>query len=496
MHRTVILVFLFVLSARITALPQGARAPAGSVESALRAGNFQQAVELAKAELRQSPKNPKLWTMKGIALSRLGQDREALAAYNNALNISPDYLAALEGAAEIEYKAGNKRAAPLLLRILRVHPNDPTSHAMLGVLAYKDHDCESAAKHFAASRDLITSQPAALAQYGSCLMDLQRSNDALSVFQQLLALQPDDPHARYNLAVVQLTAQHSSDAISTLDPLLQSQPPDPDVLDLASSAYEESGDTPKAVDLLHQAIVLDPKKIKYYVDFATIAFNHQSFQVGVDMMNAGLKLIPNAAQLYVARGILYIQLGDFEKGEADFDAASRIDPSQTSSTVAEGLAQIQQSNLDQALNTVESRLKANPKDAFLHYMKAQILFQQGVDPGTPQFKEAIAAASQATELKTDFVLPRDLLGNLYLKSGQIEKSIEQSRRALRDSPSDQEALYHLIQALRQKGADTKGELPQLIKRLAVLRQESRSAEAAGRRYKLYERDTASDGAIK
>jgi tetratricopeptide (TPR) repeat protein len=79
-----------------------------------------------------------------------------------------------------------------------------------------------------------------------------------------------------------------------------------------------------------------------------------------------------------------------------------------------------------------------------------------------------------------------LLGNLYLKSGQIDKSIEQSRRALQQSPSDQEALYHLIQALRHNGKDTKGELPVLVKRLALLRQASRTQEASGARYRLYE----------
>src|SRR6185312_762416 len=144
-------------------------------------------------------------------------------------------------------------------------------------------DCASAVEHFRASLQLISSQPAALAQYGACLMNLDKADDALPVFQRLLALEPGDSHSRYNLGVVQLATHRVKDAVETLQPLLSVTPVDPDVLDLASSAYEESGDTPKAVALLRQAIVLDPKKIKYYVDFASISFAHQSFQVGVDM---------------------------------------------------------------------------------------------------------------------------------------------------------------------------------------------------------------------
>jgi predicted Zn-dependent protease len=91
--------------------------------------------------------------------------------------------------------------------------------------------------------------------------------------------------------------------------------------------------------------------------------------------------------------------------------------------VAQGLALVQQSNLDQALATVRSQLKAHPKDAFLQYMQAQILSQQGAEPDTAQFKEAVAAALLSTQINPNVVLARDLLGNLYLKDGQIEKSI-------------------------------------------------------------------------
>lgn len=479
--------FVFFICAS-SVFAQNARpsAPTGAIESALREHDYQHALQLTQSAVQQSPNNPKLWALQGIALSGLGRKHEALIAYNRALAISVDYLPALEGAAELEYQAESKRALPLLKRVVKLRPDDPTANAMLGVVNYKQHDCASAVEHFRASWRLISSQPAALAQYGTCLMDLDKAEDALPVFQRLLALQPDDSHSRYNLAVVQLAAHNPKDAVETLQPLLTVTEVDPDVLDLASSAYEESGDTPKAVAFLRQAIVLDPKKIKYYVDFAAISFTHQSFQVGVDMIDVGLKENPTAAQLFVARGVLLIQLGQYEKAEADFERANQLDPKQTSGAVAEGLAQMQQSNLDQALTTVESRLRDHPQDAFLHYLRADVLFQKGADPGTPQFKDAIAAASRAEQLRADFVLAYDLLGNLYLKSGEIDKSIVQSRRALAENPSDQEALYHLIQALRQSGKDTRGELPGLVKRLAALRQKARQEEASTSKYRLYE----------
>jgi len=457
-----------------------------SIEAALRAHNFSQAYELSRSAVAESPRNPKLLALEAYALMGLGRRTEALNAYNRALGVSPEYLPALEGAAQLEYDAGTKRAEVLLSKILELRPGEPTAHAMLAVIDYRRHDCASALKHFAAARQVISSEPVALVEYGSCLMDQNQPQAAIPIFQQILAGNPEDSRARYNLAVVELAANQGKDAVAILQPLVKAAPPDPDVLDLASSAYEQMGDTPNAVKLLRQAIVLDPKKLKYYVDFATISFTHQSFQVGVDMINVGLEANPKAAQLYVARGVLYIQLGQYDRGEADFETADRLDPRESSGAIAEGLAEMQQSNLDQALETVRSQLKSHPQDAFLHYMEGQILFQRAGDPGTPEFKQAIAAAELSAKLRPDFGLVHDLLGNLYLKSGQMERSTEQSRLALKQNPSDQEALYHLIQALRESHQDRKGELPALVKRLAELRAEARNTEASSNRYKLYE----------
>jgi hypothetical protein len=66
-------------------------------------------------------------------------------------------------------------------------------------------------------------------------------------------------------------------------------------------------DTPGAVALLRRAVLLDPRNVNLYLDFAALSFAHQSFQVGIDMIGAGLMQIPSGP-LYLTRGVLYVQL--------------------------------------------------------------------------------------------------------------------------------------------------------------------------------------------
>lgn len=463
---------------------------AREISAHLREHDYQGALDLSRAALEKSPKDLRLFAMEGLALSGLGKEHEALAAYNSALKISPDYLPALEGAAQIEYNEGNDHAAVLLKRLLALHPDDPTSNAMMAVVEFKKNDCPDAVEHFKKSEELVATQTVALEQYGACLVRLERPEEAIPILEKAVATDTQDTRARYDLAATQVTAHKSQDAIETLRPMLDADKVDPEVLDLASQAYEDLNDTPQAVKLLRQAIILDPKNPTYYLDFATLSFNHSSFQVGVDMLNVGLAQIPNAAALYGARGILYIQLANYEKGESDLETAEKLDPKESFSADAQGLSELQGHSPEEALVEVRARLRSHPSDAFLHYLLAQILIQRGAPVGSADFREAVREGERAVQINPQLTAARDLLGDLYLKSGESSKAVVQSREALKADPSDQAALYHLVQALRN--TDKKDEIPDLLKRLAALREDTRKQEEAKNRYKLTETAAPSD----
>ena len=115
-----------------------------SITAALRGRDFQQALQSLQSALQESPNNPQLWMLQGLAYSGTGDSKSALASYKHALRISPDYLPALEGAAQLQYEAGSADAIPLLEHVLKLRPDETTSHAMLAVLAAKKGDCATA----------------------------------------------------------------------------------------------------------------------------------------------------------------------------------------------------------------------------------------------------------------------------------------------------------------------------------------------------------------
>lgn len=456
----------------------------GRISAALRDRDYMQALKLIQAALETQPNDYRIWTLRGMATAGTGNLPLALSAYQHALKLAPAYLPALEGAAQSEFQLGHAAARSLLLQILAQRPEDPTSHAMLGVIEYRNKNCSAAVTHFQKAGAVISSQPEALTEYGYCLANLNRDGDAVSIFAEALALDPAKTEVRYNLALAQFNAQHAEDALTTLQPLIESASVDAETSRLAAEVLESKGETGRAVELLRKAILANPKNVDAYLQFAALSFDHASAQVGIDIVNAGLIQLPNEPRLYLVRGILQTQLGEFARAAEDFEKASRIDPQLSFLGVAQGLVRSQQHMSAEALAKFRAAVKAHPNEAYAQYLLAEALQEEGEPAGSPGHKEEVGAAKRAVQLDPHMVAAHDLLSAIDYDDGNTSLAIEQSREALALDPNDQPAIYHLIVALRK--SDQKDQVPALLKRMVELRSNTENSQKARKQYRLYE----------
>jgi tetratricopeptide (TPR) repeat protein len=206
--------------------------------------------------------------------------------------------------------------------------------------------------------------------------------------------------------------------------------------------------------------------------------------VGIDILNAGLGQLPNEPKLYLVRGVLLTQLGEFAGAAEDFERANRIDPQLSFLGVAEGLVKSQQHESAEALARFRAAVKAHPNEAYAQYLLAEALFEEGKPKGSPEYKEGLEAATRAAKLDPHLVAAHDLLSAVYFENGQTDLSIEQSRAALALDANDQQAVYHLILAMRKAG--DKAQVATLLKRLVELRAHPQTDEAKKKAYRLYE----------
>jgi Flp pilus assembly protein TadD len=172
---------------------------ADSLADALRAGRYNEALSTAEQSLKTEPHNPRLLTVKGFALAGLGRKEESIASFHKALRYSPQFVPALEGAAEITYNSRDARATGFLEQLLAVEPRSDTAHLMIATLHFEASDCSAAVKHFCLAPPQLASNVKAATMYGSCLLKLHRPTEAVQILAHCLEMHPQSADLRYDL---------------------------------------------------------------------------------------------------------------------------------------------------------------------------------------------------------------------------------------------------------------------------------------------------------
>jgi tetratricopeptide (TPR) repeat protein len=437
----------------------------------------QKLLEQIESGLKQQPSNPRLLAARGVALERLNRDREALQSFEESLAISPKFLVALEGAAEITYRTHDPKVSNYLSRILQQDPQNTAAHGMAGALAFEEHDCPAANGHFAAAESALSDNPLALAQWGECLLAVDEPHLATKQLEESLRLRPRDERVRYNFALA-LHLDHRDEESLEIAKTLGA---DSDVLNLLGSIYASQDKVPEAIAVFRRATELDSKNEQNYIDLASLCLDHQSFDVAADVVNVGIANIPDSAALYTLRGAIAAQTSKLEQSAADFEQANRLKPDASYGDVGLSLLLGQQSQLDEAIAVIRSRIKSAPSDAKLNFLLADLLMRKPDDPQTGQ-DEARRLLTTAVRLQPDMAKAHAALGKLLLKSGQAEEAISELKLALEKEPNDRVALNQYVLALTRlyRTAEAKA----AAERLRDVLSEDRRAEVRKNRIRI------------
>lgn len=473
-------VWLVAVSPAIGAQEPGAAQTDSQVMNLLQTGQYREAEGVLNRELRVRRADCRLLTLHGIAANGLHDPAQALISFRTALRTCPDYLPALEGAAQIEYAEKNPEAVTLLGRILKQIPEDPTSNAMLASVYRSEHNCDSALEHYPASAPLFEENPQLLHDYVSCLAETEQFSKAAQLVAGSLGGDPP-PIMRRDLAFLEWKAGDTKAAMNVLQPLL-TKGSDEAALELGSNIAEQMNDTPTAVALLRAAILLDPANEENYLSFARIAFAHSSYQVGIDVVNRGIERIPQSAALYTARGVLEQQLSESSEAISDFRQAHRLDPKLSFAMDAIGIVQSQRHQDSQALESFKQQARLHPDDALLQYLLSEALSQSSDAAQSPVLLQAIAAAKRSISADPRYQPAHDLLAQLYLRTDQPLLAWQTAARAATLDPEDDVAVYQELMAARKLGK--RDELPILVQRLTDLKKRNERKQNDAHHYEL------------
>jgi tetratricopeptide (TPR) repeat protein len=290
----------------------------------------------------------------GIVLAALARNEEALASYQAALALKPDYVDALYNRGNALYALG--RAPEALASFERALALKPDHADVLLNRAQILHHLERAPEALDSIERALALKPdhaAAFALHGRLLTALKRDAEALASFERALALKPDDADTLVARGNLHYAMKSFAAALADCERALLLRPDAAPLHSNRGNALRELGQQQEALESFDRALALDP-------DYADASSN---------------------------RGNALLELNRPAEALADYDRAVALKPDFTYALVNRGIALHYLKRFEEALQSFERAIALSPDLAEAHWNKSLLLLELGdFARGLPEYE--------------------------------------------------------------------------------------------------------------
>lgn len=158
----------------------------------MHAGDYAKALEQFKVAADIDTENEEVFFNLGFAHSRLGNEEEAVAAYQKTIEIFPDYGEAHNNLGNLFLKQKSfSKAIEHFKSALEIDPDHAAAHNNLGTALSRQSKISEAVPHFAKATQLDEAYIQAWCNLGNAYIVQSRFEDAIGAFQQALRINPD-----------------------------------------------------------------------------------------------------------------------------------------------------------------------------------------------------------------------------------------------------------------------------------------------------------------
>ncbi|CAI06138.1 XrtA/PEP-CTERM system TPR-repeat protein PrsT [Aromatoleum aromaticum] len=428
----------------------------------LRSGELDKAMAAQRQLEAKQPNNPQTHVLKGGILLARKDAAGARLAFEKALELNPDSVAAAANLARMDI--GEKRpddARKRFEKIVATNPKNVEAHLLLADLLArteaKPAEVVSMLKRAAGANPAALAPKLALVRYYLGSKDPKK---ALLIAQEAAAGHADQPQAISMLARAQLAAGDQQQAVSSLNKLSelvsQSPPSLAEVADMQRFAKDRAG----AERSLRRALEHKPDMFEAQQRLASLLAEDKRTDEALKISATVQKQRPKAAAGPLLEGQIHAASANWEPAVQAYRKALELEAlAQTAAKLH--AAQVLAGKAPDAAKTAADWLRTHPKDVVLRsYLAGRALAERRLDEAEKLFHkvdelspdnaqvlnnlawiagqrkdpEALALAERALKLAPNNPAILDTLGTLQVERGQRDEGLENLRKAVGLSP--------------------------------------------------------------
>lgn len=434
--------------------PASATPLVAEVPVLLAAGERDAARDAANRAVELAPSDPAAFNARASVAHAEGVLGEALKDYEHAIALQPDYVDARVARGGILIDLGRDAEARTDLEALaNGAPTEPRVSYLLALLASRRGDSQAEALYLEEVARLVDVLPAEwiggqeqILMVGALAHHAGRQYETARRYLDVLVVRfPRNLGARKLLGAVYVDSADYPQAISLLENVLRAQPDDPQALHLLGRAYLGMKRYAKATDLFEKAAALDhgDSRLQASLGFAHLGKGNaaaatRSLQLAFDKDQGELTLALPLANLYMRGG----------EARKALDIAQRLNSALPDNPAALNLLGVVKGASADLVGARKAYVEALQKDP--GFVSARLNLAR-VDVEEGRFAEARAAYADMVRANKRDATAMYEFALLERRAGRLEEALRWNEKAAAEQPSDVRIGLGLIEVLSARG---------------------------------------------
>ncbi len=397
-----------------------------SAEALLSSGRLDEARAAYRQLLDQEQNNIQALMALGHIERRLGDDTAACDYLRAAVTIDPNNIHVLADLAEVLRDLSRPEEATSIYReILSRDAGHAQSHMGLGWISRASHNDEAAVAHFTAAGDCLRAAAEAdpknidiLAQLATALRELDQPEEAMSIYQKILAGNGGHVQSHMGLGWIARATRN----------------------DHAALVHFQA-----AADLLKTAAERNPTDVQAQISLAKVLVLVRRFEEAEEIYKRVITQAPNHSQVRAALGALARTRFDWAGALEQFRAAAESDPKNVQFRIDLGRAYCALSRWKDAERSYRSILKDSPRNIEAMIGLAETAKMRGdTRAAVTLFEDAAAAAPLDFRPKQEIQRLKMALGGYDWRT-EIEEAVAAARSTNAPLQTQMEAAKILVE---------------------------------------------------
>jgi len=309
----------------LTAVPAFAQNQLASARTALRTGDYEEAVGQFRRALRARPNSAEAGRGLIAAYRAVGRYADGRDVAEDFARANAGSLALSNSLGEMLLLLGDRAGAERAFRRAGAAASDSLrARFNLGVVLLERGQSEAASREFDRFIDVyngassLTSEELTLV--ASAVRYLSRDNyelahDAVRAFDEAIAKDPGNLEPRLLLGELFLERYDGTQSLEMLDEVIAANPNHPEAL-LALARAEHFNGSPKAMELVERSLDVNPNLVAARVFRSVLLLQLEDFEAAATEIDRALEVNPNSLEALSVRAALEYLRGDRTSFEA------------------------------------------------------------------------------------------------------------------------------------------------------------------------------------